>query len=260
VSIPSLLLLAWLPAAVAQLLGWRWQRVHRNAGIVDVLWAFLLGWAALACALFAEGWGPRRALVGALGLGWSLRLGLHLLRRFRAEAEDGRYAELRRAKGEAIDGWLLWFFQVQALSVGILALAFAVPASSDVAGWRWSDGLAVLVWIGAIVGEGIADRQLDRWRSDPTNRGRTCRAGLWRYSRHPNYFFEWLHWFSYPLVAMGASGQWLAWLAPVVMLAFLYRVSGIPYTEQQSLKTRGEAYREYQRTTSAFFPLPRKTG
>src|SRR5262249_38496991 len=87
------------------------------------------------------------------------------------------------------------------------------------------------------------------------NAGRTCRAGLWRYSRHPNYFFEWTHWFAYPLLAVGAGGVfWLSAIGPVIMLLMLYRVSGIPFTEAQALRSRGDDYRDYQRTTSAFVP------
>lgn len=256
VTTPILLLLAWLSAALVQHMGWLWQRRHRNAGIVDVLWAFLLGWAALGCALFADGWAPRRVLVGVLGVGWSLRLGLHLLRRFRSEEEDGRYAQLRSDKGDRIDGWLLVFFQIQALSVGILTLAFAIPAASDVVGWRWSDAAALVIWFGAIVGEGIADRQLAAWRSDEANRGRTCRAGLWRYSRHPNYFFEWLHWFTYPLLALGSAQGWIAWFAPAALLFLMIKVTGIPPTEARAVASRGDDYRRYQQTTNAFFPGP----
>ena len=121
--------------------------------------------------------------------------------------------------------------------------------------WVW---IGVGFWLVSLAGESVADRQLAAFKADPGNRGKVCDVGLWRYSRHPNYFFEWLHWFSYPLIAMGAPSQWVAWLGPVIMLLFLYRVSGIPYTEKQSLKSRGDAYREYQRTTSPFIPWPPK--
>ena len=255
-NLPSLLLSVWLVAAVAQALAWSWQRKSRNAGIVDVLWTFLLGAAAIACAGLSEGWLPRRLLLAVLAGAWSLRLGLHLWTRFRSEPEDGRYAELRRAKGAGIDAWLFWFFQVQAFSVALLAFAFALPARSAVAGWQATDLLAVLVWLGAIVGESIADRQLAAWRTDPANRGRTCRAGLWRYSRHPNYFFEWLHWFTYPLLAIGSEAGWAAWLAPAGLLFLMLKVTGIPPTEARAVASRGDDYRDYQRTTNAFFPGP----
>jgi steroid 5-alpha reductase family enzyme len=91
------------------------------------------------------------------------------------------------------------------------------------------------------------------------NRGHTCRDGLWRYSRHPNYFFEWLHWWAYVPLSLGAAGGWATILAPLVMLFFLFCVTGIPATEAQALQSRGADYRQYQRTTSAFFPwFPRR--
>jgi steroid 5-alpha reductase family enzyme len=116
--------------------------------------------------------------------------------------------------------------------------------------------LALVVWLASMAGESLADRQLARFRADPGSRGKTCRVGLWAWSRHPNYFFEWLHWFSYVLLAVGSGLAWLAWLGPVLMFAFLYRVSGIPWTEAQSLRSRGEDYARYQREVSAFFPWP----
>jgi steroid 5-alpha reductase family enzyme len=108
----------------------------------------------------------------------------------------------------------------------------------------------------ALAGETVADRQLAAWRAHPGNRGRACRAGLWRYSRHPNYFFEWLHWFAYVLLAVGSPLAWLAWLGPLLMFASLNWITGIPYTEAQALRSRGDDYRRYQAETSRFFPWP----
>jgi len=120
--------------------------------------------------------------------------------------------------------------------------------------------IAVVVWLIAVMGEGMADSQLAAHRMDPANRGKTCRSGLWRYSRHPNYFFEFLHWFTYVFLSIGMGTGWVAvsLIGPALMLAFLYRVTGIPYTEAQALRTRGADYAEYQRTTSPFVPLPPK--
>ncbi len=126
----------------------------------------------------------------------------------------------------------------------------AFPNAWDIAG--------VLVWLLAVGGERTADAQLERFRADPANRGRTCRVGLWRLSRHPNYFFEWLHWWSYVLIGFAAPLGWLTLLGPAVMLLFLLRITGIPMTELRAIESRGDAYREYQRTTSAFFPWPPK--
>jgi steroid 5-alpha reductase family enzyme len=110
---------------------------------------------------------------------------------------------------------------------------------------------AVLIWVFAVAGETLADAQLARFRTTPGNQGLVCREGLWRYSRHPNYFFEWLHWFSYVALASGAA---ISWLGPVLMYVFLRWLSGIPHTEAQALRTRGELYRTYQRTTPMLIP------
>ncbi|HEX6834360.1 MAG TPA: DUF1295 domain-containing protein, partial [Rudaea sp.] len=120
-------------------------------------------------------------------------------------------------------------------------------------GWYYA-GLAI--WCVSLAGESIADAQLAAFRRNPHNHGKTCRAGLWRYSRHPNYFFEWLHWFTYVCLAMQAPYPvWLlSLLGPVLMLISLFWVTGIPYVEAQALRSRGDDYRAYQRTTSVFVP------
>ena len=106
----------------------------------------------------------------------------------------------------------------------------------------------------SVIGESIADAQLRRFRADPANRGKVLQSGLWRSSRHPNYFFEWLVWVAWLVIALASPYGWIAGYCPLLMLWFLYKVTGIPATEEQSLKSKGEAYREYQRTTSAFIP------
>ncbi len=252
----------WLPicglagTSVALAVGWLRQRGTRNAGIVDVLWAASLGVLALAYAAFGDGWAPRRALVAVLAGAWSARLTLHLARRVGSEREDGRYAELRRKLGGRFDRWMFVFFQAQAVLASALALVFLVPSFAEHASWRIWDALAVVLWVVALTGESLADRQLRAWRVDPANRGRTCRTGLWRFSRHPNFFFEWLNWIAYALLGIGLSFGWALWLAPALMLFLIVRVTGIPPTEEQALRSRGDDYRAYQRTTSAFFPWP----
>ena len=105
-------------------------------------------------------------------------------------------------------------------------------------------------------GGAIADRQLRAFARDPANKGKVCDQGLWAWSRHPNYFFEWLHWFSYVLLCWQHPWGWLTVIAPLVMLYFILFVTGIPPTEKQALKSRPKSYRDYQRTTSPFFPWP----
>jgi len=147
------------------------------------------------------------------------------------------------------------FYQLQAF----WAVMFALPmmaASSNRAAFSALDGVAVALWLVSIFGEGLADLQLARFRADPTSHGRVCREGLWGWSRHPNYFFEWLFWVAIAVVAAGSWWGTFALAAPALMYWALVYVSGIPPLEAHMLRSRGEAYRRYQRTTPAFFPRP----
>ncbi|HPF13189.1 MAG TPA: DUF1295 domain-containing protein [Planctomycetota bacterium] len=253
-------LIGWLVLALVMLALWARQRTTRNAGWVDVAWTFGVGGLGVLYALTQPGWLPRRVLVGTLIGLWALRLGSHLYQRVGSEPEDGRYARMRSAKGADIDRWLFWFFQAQALMALVLSLPFFFLTRSGLEGWHGWDGLAVGLWVVSVVGEGLADRQLKAWRQSAHGKGKTCRVGLWRYSRHPNYFFEWVHWLVYPVLAIGMSGGSWLWLAPLGMFVLIRYVTGIPPTEEQSLKSRGEDYRAYQRTTNAFFPGPPRPG
>jgi len=250
----ALMSLAVLAAIMIVLMtaGWTWQRRHRNAGIVDVLWTGGVGLAALLMAATANGAATARLLTGAMGLAWSARLAAHLWRRVRGEPEDGRYRYLR-SHWHGHQGKFFVFFQAQAAIVVLFALPFMAAAANPAPG-PFGVVVAVAVWTISVIGESIADRQLARHRAQPDQRGKTFRGGLWRYSRHPNYFFEWLHWFAYVALAAGSSLAWLAWVGPIVMYVFVRWLSGVPFTEAQALRTRGDDYRDYQRTTSALIP------
>ena len=245
----------WLGSALAMAALFVFARRVRNLGFVDVGWAGLMAAAALFVGITAEGSPLARGLVAMFGSVWGARLCLHLLHRVLNEEEDGRYRALRAAWGEAPGRYFL-FFQLQAVVVALFALPFAMAAAQPKSGVDAWVIAAVLAWLASMLGEALADRQLARFRADPANRGRTCRAGLWAWSRHPNYFFEWLHWFAYVLLAVGSAGFAWTLAGPVLMFAFLYRVSGIPWTEAQALRSRGEDYARYQREVSAFFPWP----
>lgn len=246
-------LLVLIVAVIAQVFAWLWQRRTGNATLVDAVWAFGVGVSAMLLALLGQGANLPRLLLATLAGIWGLRLGLHLLRRALHESEDGRYAHLRAHWGNDQRKWF-GFFMVQALLIALFALPFVPVAANPEGIFGISDFFAIAIWLIAIAGEWQADAQLARFRANPEHRGQVFRSGWWRYSRHPNYFFEWLHWFAYPLLAWGAPHWWLAWLGPVVMYVFLRWLSGIPWTEAQSLRSRGEAYREYQRTTSILIP------
>ncbi|HLX61399.1 MAG TPA: DUF1295 domain-containing protein [Planctomycetota bacterium] len=255
----KLLLILWAAMSVIMALFWYVQKVRSDASVVDVVWAFGMCGAALLFALAADGAFARRMLFLAIAGVWSLRLAFYLLfNRVVGKGEDGRYRKLRADWGANAQRNFLIFFQMQALFVVLFAIPFGpVVFNIDPGLSAWSIAGAC-VGFGAIVGEAIADAQLARFRADPDNKGKTCRAGLWGYSRHPNYFFEWTHWFAYVLMGVGGPYWWLTWFGPAVMFLFLYRVTGIPFTEKQALASRGDDYREYQRTVSAFVPWVRK--
>lgn len=251
------LVVVWMLAALVMTGGWLWQKSRDNAGIVDVIWASGVGGAAVVLALLGDGALLPRILLGILGGLWGWRLAAHLWKRVRGEDEDGRYRHLR-THWNGHQGKFFLFFQAQALLIVLFAVPFVAVAANP-AGSPWLLA-AILVWLLSVGGESMADRQLADFRAEPANKGKTCRDGLWKYSRHPNYFFEWLHWASYVVLAIGSPLFWWSFAGPVVMYLFLRYVSGIPYTEAQALRSRGDDYRAYQRSTPMLFPwFPKDT-
>lgn len=254
----SLLLSGLLIVAIVMAALWLLQRRTHDAGVVDVGWSFSVGFLAAWLAFGASGDPGRRALLAVLAGAWSLRLGLHLLfDRVLAGGEDGRYQMLRESWGPRQQPYMFLFFQAQAGIAALFAVPFLVVAFNP-RPLGAIDLAAIVIWLIAVGGESVADRQLARFKADPSSKGRTCRVGLWSVSRHPNYFFEWVHWFAYVVLAIGAPHAWLALVGPVVMLLFLLRVTGIPYTEKRALVSRGDDYARYQREVSAFIPWFRK--
>jgi len=258
----ALLLLVAATALVALIMAVVWGiAVHiGNASIVDIAWSWNFTPLALLYAALSAGWLPRRLLIAALFTLWSARLGAYLHARVMGHhpEEDGRYQRLRREWAPRANLRFFWFFQAQAALNVILSAPLLVAGLNPRSSFHPLETAATALWAFALLGESVADRQLDRFRQDPANRGRTCDLGLWRYSRHPNYFFEWLIWVAYFLFALASPGGLATVYCPLLMLYFLFRVTGIPMTEAQALKSRGEAYREYQRKTSAFVPWFKK--
>jgi steroid 5-alpha reductase family enzyme len=256
-----LVLAGWALAIVMMTVLWLVQRATGDAGVVDVGWAAGLGVLAAFYAVFADGAVEQRVFVAVLAGVWSARLALYVyVNRIRGKGEDGRYRTLRARWGDRAQARFFVFFQAQGLLDVLMSLPFLVIASDARDGLSvWSVAAAAL-WVVAISGEALADRQLAAFRADLSNRGTVCREGLWRYSRHPNYFFEWLHWWVYVIAAVGAPWWPVTLISPALISFFLFRVTGIPATERQALESRGAAYAEYQRTTSVFVPwFPKKT-
>ena len=255
----TMLGIAAIAVASMMLLLWAIHLFTHNASIVDPGWAAGLALCAWVYALFGDGYEPRRWMVAAMAGVWGLRLAGYLLfTRVIGQPEEGRYVHLREKWKTHLALKFLIFFEVQALLDVILSVPFLLAARNPSPQIHPLEWLALAVWVVSITGEAVADAQLHGFKSDPANQGRVCQAGLWNYSRHPNYFFEWLIWIAYALLALPASQGWIALYAPLLMLYFLFKVTGIPATEAQAVRSKGDAYREYQRTTSAFVPWPKR--
>ncbi len=239
----------------AMALLWYRQLLTREADVVDLAWTVGLGGAAVFYAgELPVGVGWRRWMVAAMAGLWSLRLATYLFGRVRSPGEDGRYRDLRVKWGPGAPVKFFLFFQAQAALVIVLSVHFLLAMRSPDPSLRAMDLAGVAIWFVSLVGESVADRQLHRFRATPGNELRVCKVGLWRYSRHPNYFFEWLHWLAYVPVAYGHAPLWATLFAPVLLLLSIRFVTGIPPIERRSVERRGEEYRRYQRTTSAFMP------
>lgn len=236
---------------------WAWARKLENYSIVDAVWAFAIGLAACIWLCLGHGDPLKRLVAGTLVAAWSLRLGWHLQRRIRRAhpEEDSRYAKLREHWHSRVDTSFFYFFQGQALLALLMALPFFLVAQ-DTGAWRVWETLGLGLSLIAISGETLADHQMTLFKRANKDSKSVCREGLWRYSRHPNYFFESLIWLGFYLFACGSSGGWTMIHAPAIILFLLLRVTGVPPTEAAALARKGDAYRDYQRTTSAFIPLP----
>lgn len=248
---------AWGVAAALQLVLWLVQQRTRNAGIVDVGWA---GSFTLIALVFAWRGAVVCWPVFLVVVAWSVRLTGYLISRGAATGpEEGRYVDLRSRWGAAASWKFFVFFQAQAALSGVLSSAFATPFTE-------SPCTPALLYVGValsavgIAGESLADAQLARFKREPTNKGKVCDAGLWSWSRHPNYFFEWCVWIGYAVYGL-AFGAWgLIAIGPqAIILASIFGVTGIPPTENQAIRSKGDAYREYQKRVSRFVPMPPKS-
>ncbi len=250
--------LIWLDILI-MFCAWLWVSYNKRAGLVDVIWALGIALNVILASTMldvAPVW--VRAFLGIASGIWFLRLTWHLLRRYLGEREeDTRYANMRRAMGKFQHLGFLAFFMFQAGLIILFSYPMLALLSVPVDQWNSSTlvylGLAAVIMLVAFFGESLADEQLYRFKQDLENKAKSMDQGLWRYSRHPNYFFEWLHWFAYPIIGL-AAGIYGLWFYPILMWLFLYYVTGIPFSEQQALAHRGDNYKDYQRRTSMFLP------
>lgn len=256
---PLIMIVAGLSLIMA--LAWAVQRLTRNSGWVDVIWSLGVGAGGVAAALLpdAHALNGRRLTVGILIALWSLRLAGHIARRASAGEDDPRYAALAQQWGKAWPAWLFGFLQVQAAAAFILVVAVRAAAVNPAPFPAPCDFAGVVLLILAVTGEAMADAQLARFVRQHRSEKAVCDIGLWRWSRHPNYFFEWLGWCAWAVMAIGHPLAWLAFGAPVLMYVLLVHVSGIPPLEAHMLKSRGPAFEAYKARTNAFFPGPVKS-
>ncbi|MEO6433781.1 MAG: DUF1295 domain-containing protein [Sphingomicrobium sp.] len=246
--------------AAAMAGAWSIARKPGKSGWTDTIWSYATGIGGTAAALLSTGPIERRILVATMVGMWGLRLGTHILRRTLKGVDDARYAQLRQTWGSQWETKLFRFLMIQAAAALALMVPIVAAASNPAPAFAWSDWAGLGLLVASVMLEGLADRQLRNFAADPANRGQVMDRGLWAWSRHPNYFFEWTVWFAYVLIAVGPWGEWdWGWAAlfgPALIYWLLVHASGIPPTEAHMVKSRGRVFREYQARVNAFFPGP----
>lgn len=228
---------------------------NKNAGIVDLGWTLTFLVTVWGYVLLGNGFWMKKVLLASMVTIWSGRLLWYLRSRLTTGDEDPRYVEIRNTfGGENSDLKFYALFLVQGLIALVLTLPFMIVCGNAETGWNTSEVLGIILWVIGVVGESLADQQLSKFKRNPENQGRVCRKGLWRFSRHPNYFFEFIVWVGYFFFALPTPWGVFAIIAPILMLILLLEVSGVPMAEAQALKTKGLEYEEYQKKTSVFIP------
>lgn len=251
-----------LAGGLSVAMGVAWAVAVRSgqSGWIDATWSLAVGLAGIVASLWPFGdFQLRQLLVASMIALWSLRLALHIARRTIGSADDPRYAALKKQWATQWRGKLFWLLQIQAAAALLLALTILDSAHNPALGLGVADVVGGGVFVVAWSGEALADRQLARFRHNPDNRGRVCDVGLWGRSRHPNYFFEWLGWVAYPIIAIAPDASygwgWTSLAGPLFMYWLLVHVSGIPLLEAHMMRSRGAVYAAYQARVSAFWPL-----
>jgi len=260
IGLLTLIIYSLIACCVIMALVWVWSYNIKNAGVVDIFWSYNFPVIAIILLLLAPGFEPRKIILCSMVIIAGVRLGTHLALRVtkHLRQEEPRYAQIRKEWGKNAEPKMFGFFQMQAVSNVLLAIPFFISAMNTNVEISPLEYAGVVLWIISVLGEAIADQQLANFKKNPANKGKVCDTGLWGYSRHPNYFFEWLMWVSYLVFALASPYGYLAIISPAIILYLLLKVTGIPMTEQQSLKTKGEAFKKYQHQTSVFVPWFKK--
>jgi steroid 5-alpha reductase family enzyme len=259
-SFPLLVLFVLLAMAAVMSTGWFVQRAAGNAGWVDVFWTFGTGATCALTALAprpgAAGPDGRQLLVAALVALWSIRLGVYVARRVATSREDVRYTELRREWGAGFQTRMIPLMLVQAPATALLSVSVILAARAPHGPLGLRDALGALVLLAAVAGEGLADEQMKRFKAADPPKDAVCEEGMWGWSRHPNYVFEWLGWAAYPVIGLDLARPGSFWtvLSLLVMYLILRFVTGVPPLEAAMVRSKGDAYRAYQDRVGVFFP------
>lgn len=258
---PALALTGLLIAVAIAVPTWLASIPLRDASLADRVWSAFIA-VPVACYVWQAGGDARAFVMLAITLAWALRLGLYVTVRNWGHGEDRRYQAIRARNQPHFALKSLWLvFLLQAVLGWIVGWPMLVATASERAPWGAWDGFGAALAVGGLLIETIADAQLARFRRDPANRGQVMDAGLWRYSRHPNYFGETCVWWGLGVMGLAAGGWAGAWtlLSPLLMTVLLLKVSGVTLLEQD-IGERRPAYRDYIARTSAFIPWPPKRG
>ncbi|MEY4482585.1 MAG: hypothetical protein RL693_37, partial [Verrucomicrobiota bacterium] len=232
-----------ITAFVLFALTWLLSRKWDNYSFVDITWSYSLALLVPLYAWIIQGYPLRSAVTVAIAAAWSLRLGTYLLIRIKKHHphEDVRYQVLRLKWSANPGSRFFLFFQAQAILIVLLSIPFLLALLNPSPHFTLLEYAGMAVWFIGITGESVADAQMQGFKSDPANKGKVCDAGLWRYSRHPNYFFESVIWWGVWLYACGSPWGWITVYAPLLILHFLVRVTGIPLTEKCAVESKGDA-------------------
>ena len=249
-----------LACCIIMLFVWLWAHKIKNAGVVDIFWSYNFPVIAIILLLMAPGFETRKLLICGMVIIAGVRLGTHLAIRIikHLNEEEGRYKQLRKEWGPNPDRKFFFFFQFQAISNVLLAVPFFIITLNTNSELSPIEYAGTGLWLISVLGEAIADAQLAAFKKNPDNKGKVCDTGLWGYSRHPNYFFEWLMWVSYFVFALASPYGYIAIISPAIILYLLLKITGIPMTEEQSLRSKGDAFKKYQARVSVFVPWFKK--
>jgi steroid 5-alpha reductase family enzyme len=251
----EILLINLMTVVGMMIIGWIVSLIYRNVTVVDSLWGLgfvLIAWITL---ILSDGYAARRVLIAVMVTFWGLRLSLYLSWRNWGKGEDPRYGLWRKESGEKF--WIVSLFKVFILQAVVMWCISLAPQFGQMSPspkhLTWLDSVGACVWAAGFLFESIGDWQLARFKSNPENKGNVMDRGLWAYSRHPNYFGEFLVWWGLFFVALAAPGSWWTVISPVIVTVVLLKMTGIPLTEKTITSTR-PGYQEYVRRTNAFFP------